>query len=898
MTSSDILSWEEFQDQAHLRKAVPKYSTANEPKKHHPWWELDKSGIHSNLNDIAEKIDQATKTAAKLDSDLNHVAVTASKLGHIDRSNPVKVALIGAQAAGKSLLVNALFDCSGLSLTGAEGVACTCTVVKYAYAPGEGFAAEVCFLNAKKREAMISEHIRSLVQHYNDLDSDDEGESCNSGPKQDQSDDQRKKTADDLFGAIFGSNEEYKAAWNFSSDTAEFKTLCELKCQDATKGFDVNGSGAVIFTRPTPQELLKDVKPFLSKVDDQDCLWPLVDCVTIRFNHSLLHEGLEIIDLPGSGDINMLRARHIDEVKDTVDVEIILGDTARIVTDKRVINATRAGALNRGFSKVKVVLSDNQLSHSVGDIYARIDQLLKQADINAQQAEEDDDSTKIVLADRYKQYLIRRKKGLAIHQRAIKVTNDLGATLQGPLPQDQIEIFNTSASDYMNWIQSDKISYDSQPALSPEDTGVPALRRFLFNLPANQNLRACDQMINVTLPAFIDKLKRVVSPSDRDVGFQTIADECNSMHELCLRALSEQLKHTLLNASIVAMTKAKRDVPAYKLCIDERVRKQWVVLSASVFNRILKSKGNVPKGTSKAKGLERSIHWNADLAGFLKPLFTKWHAIHTHQLRCLRDALPLCMDRLYFATIALMSDTAANVVTVEKAKMKWKSAQHRLQTRAVSMINHIMAEEKRLMNRVTLEDERENNLIAEITDSIYDEVFTSLPELVSKPGQKKRYIMSMINFKRSLLKERLISSEPQAHFVDKLLALFQDRLDETMYRLVDKHFAIITANLRSTMKIIHDHGPVDFTIDSLGETVREVLSQHIPYIEAKAQALCDLLPAALKEGNNETFTDMDDSLEDSDVQAHDLKYFLEKVFKQKKRAAETTVGGVNKKMKT
>lgn len=51
----------------------------------------------------------------------------------------------------------------------------------------------------------------------------------------------------------------------------------------------------------------------------------------------------------------MLRARHIDEIKDMVDVEIVLGDTVRIGTDEKVISAARAGALNHGYSKVKVV---------------------------------------------------------------------------------------------------------------------------------------------------------------------------------------------------------------------------------------------------------------------------------------------------------------------------------------------------------------------------------------------------------------------------------------------------------------------------------------------------------------------------------------------------------------
>lgn len=516
----------------------------------------------------------------------------------------------------------------------------------------------------------------------------------------------------------------------------------------------------------------------------------------------------------------------------------------------------------------------------------------------AQQADEEDDNKKSVLSGRYKQYLDRKKKSLAIQERAIKISNILSATLEGPSSQ-KIDIFHTSTSDYMNWIKSEKISYDRQPALSPEETGVPTIRRFLFNLPANQNLRAYAQMINVTVPTFIDKLKRVVSQSDRDEGFQTIAKECDSMHEFSLCALSEQFKHSLLSASKFAMAKTKKDVPGYKLQIDEKVRKQWVAFPAAAFNRILKSKGDVPQGSSKAKGLDKTVNWNADLAGYLRALFAKWNGSYTVQFGLLKGALSLCMDRLYFATVTQMDNTAANLVTVEKAKIKWKPAKDRFKVRIAAMFDDMMKEEKRLLNRVTLEAEQDNNLIAEITDSIYDEVFTSLPKVVSKPGQRTRYEMSMINFKRNLLKELLISPKPQAHFVDRLLILFQDELEEKMHQVVDKHFEVITNYIRSITKVIHDHGPVDFTIDSVGENVREVLNGHIPYIETKAQALCDLLPVALKEGDSETSTNTNESLEDSDVQPHDFKYFLGKFAKQKqKRAAETTMGGVNKKVKT
>jgi hypothetical protein len=83
-------------------------------------------------------------------------------------------------------------------------------------------------------------------------------------------------------------------------NTDDFKNLCQLKCTEAMGEFDMTSQGATLFSKSTPAELLKEIKPFLSNVDNEVCLWPIVDCVTIRLNHPLLRDGLDIIDLPGS----------------------------------------------------------------------------------------------------------------------------------------------------------------------------------------------------------------------------------------------------------------------------------------------------------------------------------------------------------------------------------------------------------------------------------------------------------------------------------------------------------------------------------------------------------------------------------------------------------------------
>jgi hypothetical protein len=302
MTTETILSFDEFQEHLKTVKVVPRYDAASETKTPHPWWELDKVTIHTLLKEISEKVGSCTKGATGLDRELQHVVSTATKLEQVERGSTVKVALIGAQGAGKSLLINALFDCTGLSLTGAKGFACTSAIVKYTYGSGEKFSAEIRFLNAQMREAMVDEHIRSYLDYHNDLeDSDDDvGGHRTRSFKEDEVDRKRKKTAEDFFDTIFGSRDDFLAAWSSSPvNTGEFKSLCQLKCTEAMGEYDMTSQGVIHISKPTPAELLGEIKPFLSNVDDRVCLWPIVDCVTIRTNHTLLQERVEIIDLPG-----------------------------------------------------------------------------------------------------------------------------------------------------------------------------------------------------------------------------------------------------------------------------------------------------------------------------------------------------------------------------------------------------------------------------------------------------------------------------------------------------------------------------------------------------------------------------------------------------------------------
>jgi hypothetical protein len=117
----------------------------------------------------------------------------------------------------------------------------------------------------------------------------------------------------------------------------------------------------------------------------------------------------------------------------------------------------------------------------------------------------------------------------------------------------------------------------------------------------------------------------------------------------------------LLKTSI---SKIKRDAKAYKDDVQRRIQKHWLILRSPALARLLKSKGTVPQGTSKAKGLENAGNWNAELASIVRPDFQNWYVSHSENTKLLKDALPLQLDRLYQEMVFMMNKSQANLITV------------------------------------------------------------------------------------------------------------------------------------------------------------------------------------------------------------------------------------------
>ncbi|KAI1541597.1 hypothetical protein PtrSN001C_004461 [Pyrenophora tritici-repentis] len=902
MELEPVISFEDFRTYVQQRRSLPKYEPSTEKKPDHPWWTLDKSKIDDLLKEFARLVISLLQGSPPSDKELQYLLRTATDLSHVSRSAPLRVALLGAQGAGKSLTINAIFDRDGLSLTSAEGAACTSSITKSSF-------------SHEKRQGLLAEHARSYFFYHNGNDeSDTEDIPRVKALSQDEMDRSLNDAAEDIFTTLFGSHEDFLDNWTMASyKSGDFVRLCQLKCDEALSNEHVDPHNIVSKMADTQKDLLAKLSPFLTSVKGQRCLWPLVDHISVRFYHKIL-QGIEIIDLPGWGDINLSRVQHAKQIKDTVDVEMILADTIRIASDDKVINSTRAAIAHHGQTNVKVLgtkidsLSKNQLSQCSGGEYDRINKLLQEIEEREISLDEDDNddeetSKKRRLNEQYRTYLEKHRKQMKVVQRAEHITTELNSKLRGRSDKDMPEIFHTSAAEYMDWIRKSKLSFANQPALSPEMTGIPAIRNFLYSLPAQQSLKDYEVHITTVITAFIEKTKRTVKGNDRDGGFRTIVDDFDSLRKDFMARLLTQAKTAFRDASNNSIVKISKDVPVFKEQVEEKLATGWLTLKAGAFNRIVRSRGFVPKGASKAKGLENGCHWTRELAGILAPGFNKWSNAHKARMNDMRPALRESLDQLHHKMISSMDSSSANMVTIEKAKKKWAPLRTILQAKLLTMMDEVSKVERHMYERATMEFGQEHNLIASMTDDLYAEVFEAVPEekppLPVKNGKKKpakRYVMSKVKFQKKKMEDLFLS--PGNHFVDQALKTFQHEFDDTISDLLDKHFNGIEKLLEELSANLRAEAPIDYRITEEGEVIRAELAQQIPHLEEKSRVLKDMLPRG-EEQENEASSATGESVGVIDDTEQNLKQILDHIEgKKRKEILANTKQKPTKRIKT
>ncbi|KAF2277958.1 uncharacterized protein EI97DRAFT_488099 [Westerdykella ornata] len=817
MSASDVFDSESFAVYLKENRSAPRYDSSKEVRIPHPYWLVRVHDIDDGQKKMQAVLCSSFDEIPEEDEELKHIRDEVEALRQIKRRDPIRIALVGPQGAGKSLLINATFERDGLSLTGADGQACISTILRYkldgrdSSSAMKKYTAEVAFLKAGELDNMLAGYARAFFHVHHPDEELDEDETSNSGLQaQDHFDRRAADTAEELFYTIFEGKENFQQVWNVDNyRTGEFLTFCQLRCAAALKSLQVDmveTRRVAIFAGNSPQELLQEVKPFMTKVEGQLSLWPLVSCVTIQFSDPLLEQNIEIWDLPGWGDTNTARARFADEVKDMVDVEIIVADTIRISSDDMVISSVRAAITNHGIDNVKLVATK----------------------IDWNEAEENGDTLQSDVFSKYKTYLERKRKQRKIAERASHVSKELALKLNGRNPGEVLQTFHVSAADYMTWLKSDKLMFMDQPALSPVETGIPSLRQYLFSLPADRNLQDYTAHLFHEVPNIVSKIKRVVNSSERNTGYRDIANDFGRLRAVLVPQLLDYIKEEFQKQTAKSMVKMHAESRHYINKVD-KVIGSWLILKGPTLNRILKSSGTIPPGVSKAKGLEKGCNWNEDLA----------------PLQSSGDLLIKAIEFVHQKLREKMEKPTCGVSTTEEAKRQYKPYELSIRVKALSCVKEIKTKLEYIRRRATMEDGRQTNFMSSVTEPLFDQVFKAFPQITGWTTRNRpKYAEPRIGFQRK--KIHALFLDPKKHFVDRVLKGFEHYVNTLISDILSRYIERIDKDLEEYSKMLSELAPVEYEITPIGSEIRHRLGELLPQLEDMVGKLQQMLPESVR----------------------------------------------------
>jgi hypothetical protein len=451
--------------------------------------------------------------------------------------------------------------------------------------------------------------------------------------------------------------------------------------------------------------------------------------------------------------------------------------------------------------------------------------------------EEDEDDTKSALLAKYRVYLERKLKTLKIEERAWFISKELKSKFEGRNHSETPQVFHISAVDYMEWISRSKLPFASQPALSPERTGIPLIREYLFNLPAQRNLNEISSHVEYFVPGYLDKITRIITRDDRNAGFGIVAEAFGPVKD---KLLTELLKQAMVLFSKLiddALGQSVQDPSVYKSYIHTKVTQEWCSFKGLTFTKLLSLRGIMPPLRSKVNGLTNGCNWAQELADLLAPIFKDWEMKFTEHMRIMKPCLSILIDLIHRDVTQMLESSPATVMVTDKTAKLWEVRRTALQMITEDLMTDVERIQSHCVLEATMEDRRPQGTITSITDYIFDDAFSATPPLNPKT---KKYVTSKCKHQMKKLEEMFL--DPKEHFVDRVMLAFIDKTQQAYNGLLIHHFERIRTALNDFTSRLRALQPINYTVTKDGEDIRQELAKLLPEFHTCSEELKELVP--------------------------------------------------------
>ncbi|XP_035763962.1 nuclear GTPase SLIP-GC-like [Neolamprologus brichardi] len=333
------------------------------------------------------------------------------------------VGVFGKTGAGKSSLINAIIEEKNLLPSGSIN-ACTSVMIKLeANTYSSKYEAEIEFITKEE----WNDELWSFHQFF-----------CKNGDHKTE-DNEDYHDAVEKLSAVYGEEWKQKSSENLMK-SKYFKAIPEF-LQSKRK----------ILTCESANELCAKVVKYTRSDSKQEegnegkkWFWPLVKCVTVRVPNKPLLQHVTLVDLPGNGDCNKSRDQMWKGILGNCSTVWIVTEINRAASEKEAWEILES---------VSSLIGNSGKCQQIHFICTKSDLLDDSDDLSSAEVHDLITERNVQATDAIKKEFNKRSK------------------IRKHFPDDSFKVFTVSSKEFLK-----------QNYLSPEETEIPKLQRFLQDL--------------------------------------------------------------------------------------------------------------------------------------------------------------------------------------------------------------------------------------------------------------------------------------------------------------------------------------------------------------------------------------------------------------------------------
>jgi hypothetical protein len=315
----------------------------------------------------------------------------------------------------------------------------------------------------------------------------------------------------------------------------------------------------------------------------------------------------------------------------------------------------------------------------------------------------------------YQEYLNKVAQCSFIQQRALNLENEMKFKFT-EYDEHPIRVFSVSSSMYVDWM---KKRQNERPLLSPEQTGIPNLRKFLLNVPAEDNLDCYRQHIGTKLPAFLDTISRIVDQEGKDDAygvirpkFMTILKEFMEKHTLIFTEFIDNKVQRLWQIGTLKRSQEEGVVTVIRNWADN-VR--W-----NTYNKVLREKGIVKK-TDAVRYRGRGINWNEEISQEIGPDILAWKNKMRSAVKAMTADLDKSIKALGQKVIQFLNDPELAGPLKLIAIEEWNKRQEEVFRKSITLEGILKQQISHVHKYATTETDT-RCMLSVLNSSVYDKI--------------------------------------------------------------------------------------------------------------------------------------------------------------------------------